>query len=51
MHSENRTALVTGAAGTMGLAVVKAFLEEGSTVVLVDINADGLSKLTGELGA
>ncbi|MEP7070353.1 MAG: SDR family NAD(P)-dependent oxidoreductase [Usitatibacter sp.] len=34
-----KTAVVTGAAGTMGLAVVRALLEDGAQVALVDIDA------------
>ncbi len=40
-----KTAVVTGAAGTMGLAVVRTLLEDGAQVALVDIDAlrlDGL---------
>jgi 3-oxoacyl-[acyl-carrier protein] reductase len=41
MNSKHR-ALVTGAAGTMGRAVVEAFVAEGVPVAAVDINRDGL---------
>jgi NAD(P)-dependent dehydrogenase (short-subunit alcohol dehydrogenase family) len=34
--SENRTVIVTGAAGNLGKAVVKAFADEGANLVLVD---------------
>ena len=34
-----RTVVVTGAAGTMGLAVVRAMLEDGAQVALVDVDA------------
>ena len=40
-----KTAVVTGAAGTMGLAVVRAFLEEGAQVALVDVDALRLDSL------
>ena len=45
MVLKGKTAVVTGAAGTMGLAVVRALLEDGAQVALVDIDAlrlDGL---------
>ena len=43
-------ALVTGAAGPMGLAVVKVFLEDGLKVVMVDVKAEALQELKGTLG-
>src|SRR6476661_2997380 len=33
---ENRTVIVTGAAGNLGKAVVKAFTDQGANLVLVD---------------
>jgi 3-oxoacyl-[acyl-carrier protein] reductase len=42
-----KTAVVTGAAGTMGSAVARALLEDGAQVALVDIDAmrlDGLAR-------
>ena len=42
-----KTAVVTGAAGTMGLAVARALLEDGARVALVDIDAmrlDGVAR-------
>jgi len=47
---EGKTALVTGAAGVMGLAVVKALLAEGASVVLVDLAENRLRELCRELG-
>jgi 3-oxoacyl-[acyl-carrier protein] reductase len=47
MTLNGKTAVVTGAAGTMGLAAVRMFLEEGAKVALVDIDAmrlDGLAR-------
>ena len=39
MVLEGKTAVVTGAAGAMGLAVVRALLEDGAQVALVDMDA------------
>jgi len=47
---EGKTALVTGAAGVMGLAVVRALLAEGASVVLVDLAEERLRELCRELG-
>ena len=38
MTLQGKTVVVTGAAGTMGLAVVRAMLEDGAQVALVDID-------------
>ena len=46
MTLEGRTAVVTGAAGTMGLAVARMLLEEGARVALVDVDALRLDGLT-----
>jgi len=40
-----KTAVVTGAAGTMGLAVVRNLLEDGAQVALVDVDAMRLDSL------
>lgn len=40
-----KTVVVTGAAGTMGLAVVRAMLEDGAQVALVDMDAMRLDSL------
>ncbi len=45
-----KIAMVTGAAGTMGLAVTKMLLDEGCRVVLADINQERLDEIAGELG-
>ncbi|MEP7261549.1 MAG: SDR family NAD(P)-dependent oxidoreductase [Usitatibacter sp.] len=39
MALTGKTVVVTGAAGTMGLAVVRAMLEDGAQVALVDVDA------------
>jgi len=42
MQLENRTFIVTGAAGGMGGGITRALLDEGALVLLTDVNADGL---------
>ena len=46
MTLNGRTAVVTGAAGTMGLAVARMLLDEGARVALVDVDALRLDGLT-----
>jgi len=45
MTLQGKTVVVTGAAGTMGLAVVRAMLEDGAQVAMVDIDAMRLDSL------
>ena len=47
MSLANRTVIVTGAAGNLGAAVVKAFADEGANLVLVDLKRDSLQKVFG----
>lgn len=47
---KDKVAVVTGAAGTMGLAAVKVLLEDGCKVAMVDVNALRSRELAGELG-
>jgi NAD(P)-dependent dehydrogenase (short-subunit alcohol dehydrogenase family) len=47
---EHKTALVTGAAGSIGAATVRRFVQEGARVVVADLNAEGLDALAAELG-
>lgn len=47
---EGKVALVTGAAGTMGLAVVKFMLEDGCKVAMVDVNEKRNQALAQEVG-
>jgi NAD(P)-dependent dehydrogenase (short-subunit alcohol dehydrogenase family) len=49
MLLENRTALVTGAAGRLGRAIAEVYLREGANVVLADIDAKRVSALADEL--
>jgi 3-oxoacyl-[acyl-carrier protein] reductase len=48
---QDKVALVTGAAGTMGLAATKFLLEDGCKVALVDFNQSRNEALAKELGA
>jgi 3-oxoacyl-[acyl-carrier protein] reductase len=48
---KDKIAVVTGAAGTMGLATALALQQDGCRLVLVDINAAALDVLYCELGA
>ena len=45
----NRTALVTGAAGLLGIEHVKSLLSEGANVVCIDISKESLLWLESEL--
>ena len=45
MTLNGKTAVVTGAAGSMGLAVVRNLLEDGAQVALVDVDAMRLDSL------
>lgn len=49
MRLKDKTALVTGAAGSIGSATVKRFAEEGATVILSDINEEGCKKVMKEI--
>ena len=48
---DKKTALVTGAAGTLGFTVSKALLAKGMRVVMVDVDEARLSELASGLGA
>lgn len=45
-----KTALVTGATGGIGEAVVRRLAAEGATVVVTDLDVDGCEKLADEVG-
>ncbi len=47
MSVENRTVIVTGAAGNLGRAVAAAFAGQGANLVLVDLNRENLAKSFG----
>ncbi len=46
---DGKRVLVTGGAGGIGSATCRRFLEEGSRVVALDRDAEGLERLAGEL--
>ena len=48
--TEKKRALVTGAAGTLGIAVAKALIARGQRVALVDVNETRLAEVAAELG-
>ncbi|MES2912536.1 MAG: SDR family NAD(P)-dependent oxidoreductase [Pseudomonadota bacterium] len=48
---ENKVALVTGAAGTMGLAAVRVLLEDGCRVAMVDVSHARNVELAAALGS
>ncbi|MEC9057832.1 MAG: SDR family NAD(P)-dependent oxidoreductase, partial [Actinomycetota bacterium] len=48
---EGRVAVVTGAASGIGLAMVEAFLGEGMSVVLSDLDGSGLDTQVARLSA
>jgi 3-oxoacyl-[acyl-carrier protein] reductase len=45
-----KTALVTGAGGGIGGAIARVFHNQGASVVLVDMKAEGIEALKAELG-
>ena len=47
---QGKTALVTGAGGTMGRAVVRVLIEDGCRVALIDLHRAGLDALRTEYG-
>ena len=48
---EDKTAFISGAAGSIGAATARRFVAEGARVVLSDVDADRLHSLADELGA
>ena len=49
MRLEGKAALVTGAASGLGLAIARAFAQEGAKVCLADVNAKGVETAAKEL--
>ena len=49
MRFSNKTMIVTGGAGGIGLAIASRFASEGANIVLADISMDQLTKAVEEL--
>lgn len=47
---ENRTAVITGGAQGIGLAIARRYVEEGARVVIGDLDEDAAKKAAAELG-
>ncbi|MFM7302267.1 MAG: SDR family NAD(P)-dependent oxidoreductase [Alphaproteobacteria bacterium] len=45
-----KTAVITGGASGIGLAIARRFVQEGGKVVANDINVEGVAALAAELG-
>ncbi|MFC3182941.1 L-iditol 2-dehydrogenase [Cypionkella sinensis] len=50
MRLEGKTALITGSARGIGLEFARAYIAEGATVALADINAEAVAKAAAALG-
>ena len=50
MRLAGKTALITGSARGIGLEFARAYIAEGATVALADINAEAVAKAAAELG-
>lgn len=46
---ENKVAIITGGAGSIGLITAKLFLQNGAKIMLVDVNEDSLKNAATEL--
>ena len=47
---EGKSALISGGAGSIGLATARAFVAEGARVLLLDLEAEALERAVAELG-
>lgn len=50
LQLEGKTAVITGAAGGIGIALARSFAAEGARVVLLDRDADATAALAAEIG-
>ena len=48
---DGKVSVITGGAGSLGLASARLFLAEGARVMLVDLRQADLERARGELGA
>jgi NADP-dependent 3-hydroxy acid dehydrogenase YdfG len=48
---ENKVAVLTGAAGGIGVPIARALTLEGAKLLLTDLDADELARIAGELGS
>ncbi len=48
---KGRVAIVTGAAGGIGRAICRRFLDEEASIIALDVNAEALKQLAADLGA
>jgi NAD(P)-dependent dehydrogenase (short-subunit alcohol dehydrogenase family) len=50
MRLKGKSAIVTGGARGIGLAIAKALMREGASVAIADVNADGAKEAAASLG-
>lgn len=48
---DGKTAVITGGAGELGLAMARALLDEGANIVLTDVSADALERALSTLAS
>lgn len=47
---KDKTAIITGAASGFGEGMARRFAEEGASVIIADLNADGADRVAAEIG-